>query len=349
MEPEPEKEEAKFRVSEDLAEDEPSREKSVEGDDSHPEKLQSSHLAAAEPKEDDVPAKSNSSRAENVPPAEEKKIEPKPESEREAKIDQEQYTALIKECLTANKQELARLLEGKVMIGQSEEGGEHEIVMINDLVEILTPVCKSRLSSQQLAELGNFFRSLVDNNEDFIFFDELLAMFGEKSQALPEAGAGSAEEGKEQEDIGESPESEEGLMDGMDKLDDTSLGIIAQLIQYLQENNVNFFDLFKSAIYQQQIVVEEQEEMLDVIEAANFYAVLKEAGIVQQEHKNLSEFLCIDTEYLNILMVKKILKLVEHVAMGLEQQHAEEGTKRALIEGVGEDDAEEAQEERNVD
>ncbi len=226
---------------------------------------------------------------------------------------------IIRTSLKENGLTMGQLLEAKMMVGESERGEKQQIVMVNDLLQAVAGLCKAKLSPEQLGELEGFFRSIVECKEDYVLMQDLLTYFGERLSALPD---------KEPEDVGEI---DEGLLaeelTGAEKLDEGSLGLIAKLIRHLQANKLNFFTLFKNFVYKQQIVVEEQEESVDVVEAGNFYKVLKEAGIAEQEDGKLSAFLCIDASYPHILLVKKILKLIEHVAVGMEQEASGEGTR----------------------
>jgi len=232
----------------------------------------------------------------------------------------EEYIQLIKECLEEKQITLPEAIQEKIALGKGEEEGEtYEIIMIPDLVYALSPICSDKMGYEKIAGLGDFFRSMVDNNENYILVEDLYEIFGLGKEINEDNDLKSDENAKENEGI----EDEEGLLEGIEQLDNDSLGIIAQIIGYLEENKVNFFELFKESMYQQQISIGDQEVSVDVIESKEFYRALAEAKILDGEHQNLSEFLCLDKEYPNIFLVKKIVKLIEYVAMNAENMAGE--------------------------
>ena len=119
--------------------------------------------------------------------------------------------------------------------------------------------------------------------------------------------------------------SDEGLLEGINELNEESLEIVTGMLQCLHESNGNLLQLFKDYIYQQNVSIGEENMVMELIDSKDFYGVLKKVGITNGECKNLSQFLCIDKEYSNIFLVKKIMKLLEYVAMKIEQQHDDTG------------------------
>ena len=203
------------------------------------------------------------------------------------------------------------MLEGQTVIGQSEEGAEFDIIMIPKLIELITPICSGRITTE---EINSLIKKMNENQADNFLLKELLPLFGEDYKT-PDKKAPDEEENDEID--------YDDLMENIDKLDEESMAIIIGIIQYLEGKNENVFDLYKNSIYKQQISVGEHEIGIEVIDAQDFYGVLKEAGILTEEHPNLSTFLSIDTEYPNIFLVKKIVKLIEHIKESVEQKDEE--------------------------
>jgi hypothetical protein len=204
-------------------------------------------------------------------------------------ISQMECYNIIKLALIEARTGMTQLIEPKVILGRGEDGKEYPVIMIVDLMNILLPLCNDKLESEQ--QLLDFLKSFVINDENYILAQILLEGFGEL-------------------------ETEDGdLIVEMENLDEESLTIMTKLVRYMQETNSNLLDLFKEYMYQQDIAVEDDTMVLDLIESKDFYSVLKTIQVAQNECSNLSEFLCIDKEYPNVFYMKRILKLLEYVAI----------------------------------
>ena len=159
---------------------------------------------------------------------------------------------------------------------------------------IFKSIVGSNLSPQCFLELENMFKSFISNGEDYILVETLKELF-----------------------------EDEQILEGIIELTDNCYMIIGNIIQYIQESNTNLIDLFGESIYQQDIEVNNENITLELINAKDFYGILKKINIITNEDKSLSNFLCLDEEYPDAFLVQKLVKLVEHVALAIEHQESE--------------------------
>lgn len=109
------------------------------------------------------------------------------------------------------------------------------------------------------------------------------------------------------------------------ELDKVSMVLIFALTEYMNNSKITFHDLFSDSIYRQEIQVDTEQLEIDLINSESFFNVLNSIGISmeKQEHENLKAFLCIDPEYPNKLVVKKLKRTVEEFSSNKElRDHA---------------------------
>lgn len=216
------------------------------------------------------PAKAIENEKEKEFEDELKNVEPPPIAIQPPVHTEEETLEAIKVCLKEKSLTLSKLLEGQTVIGQSEEGAEFDIIMIPKLIELITPICSGRITTE---EINSLIKKMNENQADNFLLKELLPLFGEDYKT-PDKKAPDEEENDEID--------YDDLMENIDKLDEESMAIIIGIIQYLEGKNENVFDLYKNSIYKQQISVGEHEIGIEVIDAQDFYGVLKEAGILTE-------------------------------------------------------------------
>lgn len=72
-------------------------------------------------------------------------------------------------------------------------------------------------------------------------------------------------------------------------------------------------DIFRDLIIQQQVKTKTKTEKVDLIKAGDFFQRLHDMGLKNRAeiHKNLMTFLCIDKNFVNNLMIKKISRTLQ--------------------------------------
>ena len=205
--------------------------------------------------------------------------------------EQKQCFDLVKASLNEAGVTIEQLIGDKIVIGKSEDGTEFEVITIPELVSSLLPICKNIKSPKQLEDL---FRTMVGNEENYMMVQDLLDVFGEN-------------DGEE-------------LLEGINELDEEAVEIMAGILQWMQESNADILDLFKNVMYQQTVGLGDENVVLELIDAKDFYEILYKLRLGDKENKSLSKFLCLDKQYPNVFLVKKIMKLLEHIAIQIEQQ-----------------------------
>eukprot|EP00826_Nyctotherus_ovalis_P011893 TRINITY_DN1309_c0_g3_i2.p1 TRINITY_DN1309_c0_g3~~TRINITY_DN1309_c0_g3_i2.p1 ORF type:complete len:224 (-),score=53.56 TRINITY_DN1309_c0_g3_i2:133-759(-) len=199
---------------------------------------------------------------------------------------------IIRNCLIKDTIDLLGTLEGKAMMAKSEDGKEYKVVLIDDLISLLSSLTKS-LSPNHLVELKNLFRSFTNHREDFVLLQTLAELFGS---------------------------ADEELLEGIEELGNDAFAAVAGVLNYLEESSGSLAELLDGAVYQQEVSIDGETVTVDLVDAKQFYAILKKIGALNREDKDLSNFLCLDKKYPNVFLVKKFMKLVEHIALALEQQ-----------------------------
>ncbi|CDW75040.1 UNKNOWN [Stylonychia lemnae] len=112
---------------------------------------------------------------------------------------------------------------------------------------------------------------------------------------------------------------EEGGLD-LNQLDKKSIKILAKLILALMELNVSLYDFFGGAIYEQQVKTKSKQNIVELINAKDFFRYLRDQGVRKRDtpHQNLQLFLCLDPNYSHLLMLKKIARALDNMAKNEE-------------------------------
>ena len=97
-----------------------------------------------------------------------------------------------------------------------------------------------------------------------------------------------------------------------DNLNLQSKRIINRLIDYLLENQMSLPEFLKEQIQTQTVKTKTKTEQVEIVKARSLFEKLYEVRIVKDPEikSNLSEFLCIDKNYVNALMFKKIKRVI---------------------------------------
>ena len=93
------------------------------------------------------------------------------------------------------------------------------------------------------------------------------------------------------------------------KLDQKSVKIMVMLMVHLLNNKQTTEQFFQDVIFEQAVEMKDKEEIImTFMKSDDFFRVLKEQDIREKnkEHPNLREFLQLNEDNPNLLMVKKI-------------------------------------------
>ena len=138
----------------------------------------------------------------------------------------------------------------------------------------------------------------LEGNEDLIKIKDF-------ERIMKEFDNGSDDEGSEKGDL------------EFKDLDSVSLVIMFALTEYMMNSKIDLYKLFRPHIYQQEIEVEDHEFKIDLLDSKDFFDTLNKIGISiqEKEHDNLKAFLCIDPEYPDKLVIKKLKMAIEEFAV----------------------------------
>ena len=102
------------------------------------------------------------------------------------------------------------------------------------------------------------------------------------------------------------------------QLDDKSVEILTKLITHLIKTDSNSVELFQEVIFDQTMKLDTEELFtVSLIEAPDFFRVLKEKGVCDEEiedHENLREFLMLDADYPDFINLKNLRKALDQMA-----------------------------------
>jgi hypothetical protein len=139
-----------------------------------------------------------------------------------------------------------------------------------------------------------------------------------------------------------------------------SIRLLFDMTAYIGENEPE--DLFNEYIYEQLIKTRRKQNMVELISADDFFNVLVEHKVIkkytdsdkvrqlEQVKENIKELLCLDPQYMDLLMMKKINKTVKEIidSEELQAKAREVVTSDDEAEGEG-DEIEEDYEEEGVE
>lgn len=92
----------------------------------------------------------------------------------------------------------------------------------------------------------------------------------------------------------------------------------------LIESEQTVEEFFKEISFDQEVKSAKKKQTLKLVEAKDFFAILKELGIWKQEniHDNLCDFLKLDAKYPNLLVLKKVRQVVTTLSQNEEFMNA---------------------------
>lgn len=123
-----------------------------------------------------------------------------------------------------------------------------------------------------------------------------------------------------------------------DKIGDRSVCVIFLLTEYLLRNNMSLFTLYDGKIYDQLVKTKTKESIVEIIHAKDFFDIIK-SGIVSENYLNtiddtkhlfeegdayqkvqddLQGLLCLDQNYRDLLLIKKVTKFIDELTMSEE-------------------------------
>eukprot|EP01022_Parablepharisma_sp_SALTPOND_P020243 TRINITY_DN3629_c0_g1_i2.p1 TRINITY_DN3629_c0_g1~~TRINITY_DN3629_c0_g1_i2.p1 ORF type:complete len:734 (+),score=155.49 TRINITY_DN3629_c0_g1_i2:6981-9182(+) len=270
--------------------------------------------------------------------------EPSPALKESPNVDQEEieevqrvvndYMDRIKRKLSSTNKRMTDLIYDYVVLGEVD-GTEYQVVPMNNLMDIIKEICSTEFAEEEFKDIEEIFAQL--GNSEYVFFESLLEFFGElpledtpeeKNYEHPVAASeqpkSEALEVEYTEDrSGEAPAEGKKKRRSVKDLDDLSVQTIMQLTKYIHENEVKLYDLLGDAITRKIVKTKNKQREIDVMQSEDFFGILKRIGIEPYveyedslyEHKNLSDFLCIDrTNYPTILSVKKLQQTIQFFA-----------------------------------
>ena len=99
-------------------------------------------------------------------------------------------------------------------------------------------------------------------------------------------------------------------------LTDESLRTMIGLTNYILEFQTPLYELFQGNIVSQAIRTKTTHKEIEIIEAEKFYMILKQIGIVTSTelNNNLLLFLCLDKNYVEKIMLKKLQNAIQEFA-----------------------------------
>ncbi len=103
-------------------------------------------------------------------------------------------------------------------------------------------------------------------------------------------------------------------------LDKVSMVLMLALTEYMVKAKAPLYELFGGTIYKQEVQVDAKQVQVDLVNSTSFFDVLRGIGICaeEREHDNLKRFLCLDANYPDKLMVRKVKRAIEEFAVNEE-------------------------------
>lgn len=119
------------------------------------------------------------------------------------------------------------------------------------------------------------------------------------------------------------------------KVGDRSVCVIFLLTEYLLRNNMSLFTLYDGKIYDQLVKTKTKESVVEIINANDFFGILKsgivsdaylstiddtkqlieEGDVHQSVQEDLQSLLCLDPNYKDLLLIKKVTKFIDELTM----------------------------------
>lgn len=100
-----------------------------------------------------------------------------------------------------------------------------------------------------------------------------------------------------------------------DRLSVEALSVLYSIGKWSQDNDLK--DLLDERSYEQPVKTKKKENVVEIIKSDDFFALLNEVGLLQNFSNSiqseLEEFLCLDPQYKDLIMIKKVVKTSEHL------------------------------------
>eukprot|EP01022_Parablepharisma_sp_SALTPOND_P018237 TRINITY_DN296_c0_g1_i14.p1 TRINITY_DN296_c0_g1~~TRINITY_DN296_c0_g1_i14.p1 ORF type:complete len:331 (+),score=63.74 TRINITY_DN296_c0_g1_i14:2499-3491(+) len=188
-----------------------------------------------------------------------------------------------------------------------------EVILINpgDFLKVLKEKLEVSLTSIEKAFLKKVLA--VSEEDDSIKLQDFM-------QIMEDFGISIGEEDKVELDFNE--------------LDKVSVVLMLALTEYIVASKLPLYDLFSEIIYQQDVQIEDEKVQIDLINSEDFFNTLSKIGISmeEKEHENLRNFLCIDPEYPDKLMINKLKRTIEEFAVNEELRSYAQQCYQELVE-----------------
>lgn len=250
------------------------------------------------------------SKEKSPEPKSESKSEPKSEPKSDEKqksnedmnqevtITEEQLIEIFKKCIQKIKEQLNAKhksiedLFAKVIFSKNINDEEEEVVRSSDFFKIIKDALSLKFNETEEACLSKIMS--VSDDDDLIRFQSLVQIVNEL-------------------DVKSDDEEQMDMEMNFTELDKISLVLLFALVEYMLESKNSLENIFSQYIYKQDIEIDDEQTTIDLIDSGNFFKVLDKIGISMEdkEHENLKDFLCIDKEYSDKLVVNKLKKALE--------------------------------------
>mmetsp|Transcript_17688 Transcript_17688/g.20444 ORF Transcript_17688/g.20444 Transcript_17688/m.20444 type:complete len:179 (-) Transcript_17688:44-580(-) len=109
-----------------------------------------------------------------------------------------------------------------------------------------------------------------------------------------------------------------------DMLSKESLNILASFTDYLLDSDTSVYEFFDGVIYNQVVRTKNKQSTVEIISSDEFFNKIKSdkaflkllniQNFSEKEEENMCIFLCLDSNYKNLLLVKKIIKALEELS-----------------------------------
>ena len=112
--------------------------------------------------------------------------------------------------------------------------------------------------------------------------------------------------------LGSAGPKKKGQLD-LSRLDQKSVKIMVMLMLYLLNQDMTTQEFFQDVIFEQNVKTKTKHFTMIFLKSEDFFRVLKEKGIrgKDTEHENLRQFLQLNDENPNLLLLKNIKKTLE--------------------------------------
>ena len=102
----------------------------------------------------------------------------------------------------------------------------------------------------------------------------------------------------------------------LSKLDEKSVKIMVMLMVHILQSDMTTQDFFEEVVFEQLVKTKTKQFTMAFLKSEDFFKVLNEKGIRKKAtvHENLREFLQLNAENPNLLLLKNIRKTLEQMS-----------------------------------